>query len=325
MKYNFFKPIVTVIAIVSISFYSSCENEDLVVAESSNKIDLDQNEIPLPDSIAKTWIIPPHESKLSKGFVQDERSLYSLEDFDETDSLLKSVRYAYHRVNKDIKYEVMKVYRRNSDKFFYVMTTNLDYKVGNGCWVYNNDEKNAAYYGRLYTWETATKLASEFFLNLPLYNKDGKKLLDSYPTPGRLMKFEDVCDIIERDNIANLPQYGVSIDDFYGFVDDSLMLYYDAFVGGLDLKSDNLPARVLAGGRSREGVYSYLNDFGEFWLINGNPASPEFHYTLCIEKYFRGANHSVEYFNHAAYVNHMIMNTNAVSVRYVFEPIYRKR
>ena len=325
MKCIFFKPIVTVIAIVSIAFYSSCENEDLVVAESSNKIDLDQNEIPLPDSIAKTWIIPPHESKLSKGFVQDERILYSIEDLVETDSLLKSVRYACHRVNKDIKYEVMKVRRRNSDKFFYVMTTNLDYKVGDGCWVYDNREKNAAYYGRLYTWETAQKLASEFFLNLPLYNKDGKKLLDSYPTPGRLMKFEDVCDIIERDNIANLPQYGVSIDTLRLADPTTSMYYYDAFVAGLDYKADNLPARVLAGGRSREGVFSYLNDFGEFWLINGNPASPEFHYTLCIERYYRASNHDVEKYDHAAYVNHMIMNTNAVSVRYVFEPIYRKR
>lgn len=35
------------------------------------------------------------------------------------------------------------------------MTENLAYKTPNGCWAYNDDEKNVAIYGYLYNWETA--------------------------------------------------------------------------------------------------------------------------------------------------------------------------
>lgn len=35
------------------------------------------------------------------------------------------------------------------------MAENIAYKEDTGCWAYNNDESNAAKYGRLYNWETA--------------------------------------------------------------------------------------------------------------------------------------------------------------------------
>lgn len=37
------------------------------------------------------------------------------------------------------------------------MAQNLNFDVGNGCWIYEGDPKNGEKYGRLYTWEAAKK------------------------------------------------------------------------------------------------------------------------------------------------------------------------
>jgi len=39
------------------------------------------------------------------------------------------------------------------------MAENLAYKVGSGCWAYDNDQSNVAKYGYLYDWETAKTVA----------------------------------------------------------------------------------------------------------------------------------------------------------------------
>ena len=50
------------------------------------------------------------------------------------------------------------------------MTENLAYYGGNGCWAFNNDEKNIATYGRLYTWDAA-KAACPTGWHLPTDNE----------------------------------------------------------------------------------------------------------------------------------------------------------
>ena len=324
MGFNFLKTTVVTMGVAAIALFSSCENEDMQISKDSQDNQILESEISLPDSLSKQWIIPMHKNGLSKGYKGDFRWKGDFsERYSGDDSVLNSIRYVTY---KNKVYELMKVYRRNSDKYFYVMTTNLDYPVSKGCWAYDDNEKNVKFYGRLYTWQAAKELASKITLDLPIYKKNGDVYSSHYQTQGRLLTSEDVCDIIERESIGNNTDNGFYLDDIDPTTD---CFYYDIFIGGFDYITPEQPCRVLAGGRaSHSGVkrYDFLGDFGEFWLENTvEGAAAREHFTLCIQKYYRRSANDVKYYNHVAYINRMLTNENGVSVRLVFEPVYRKR
>ena len=69
------------------------------------------------------------------------------------------------------------------------MAENLAYKAKNGCWAYNNDEKNVALFGYLYTWETA-KISCPKGWHLP-NDKEWQQLIDylgGYDSAGGKLK-----------------------------------------------------------------------------------------------------------------------------------------
>lgn len=61
------------------------------------------------------------------------------------------------------------------------LVENLNYDVGDGCWIYGDDPKNEKKYGRLYTWEAAKKACPPGW-RLPT-NEEWNALLVSFGGP----------------------------------------------------------------------------------------------------------------------------------------------
>ncbi|MCB0553444.1 MAG: hypothetical protein KDD02_07820 [Phaeodactylibacter sp.] len=72
------------------------------------------------------------------------------------------------------------------------MAENLNFDIGEGCWFYDDDPRNGARYGRLYTWEAARKACPPGW-RLPT-DEEWKNLADSFG------EYSDNGDIIGDQN-----------------------------------------------------------------------------------------------------------------------------
>lgn len=225
---------------------------------------------------------------------------------------------AYHIIDKDIQYKVLKVPRsKDRTKYFYIMVENLNFKTGKGCWAYDNNEKNVEKYGRLYTWGTANSLAREFYMILPVY-VNGEEV-DQMKSFGRLPKMEDILDIIAEDTLGHLPEYGHRLvetnrSNYYN-------RYYDIFITGIDPVYDlgNIP--LFAGVRHPDSPYNvkpfkFLNEKGLIWLRDGK-GTPDHEYL-----WFEPIKNDSRVYDCTMFNNAMTHDSNGCSVRLVFEPEY---
>ena len=234
-------------------------------------------------------------------------------------------------------YKVMKVYRRNSNHYFYIMMENLDcpYEAPTdtqiSCWTYGGDESNAKTYGRLYTWEAANALRHKFSMDLAKYAADGVTVrIPDFTCFARLMNKEDVLDLLESDTIGNLYYNSISLnDDYY----DKDSCYYDAFVFGTEHAHGNEANAYHSLGGMRDMYYTEhvlyeenhyywdKNKMGHFWTSEKPGKSDKEHIPLHIMR--RSVTGTVYEF--VAFWNAGWDNRNGFSVRYVFEPSYARR
>lgn len=268
------------------------------------------------------YIRKNQNKKLSKGYDFD------LSDFIETDT-------AYYVNDKSIKYLVMKVNRKASKGFFYIMLENLSIKSNDGCWVFADDEKNVPVYGRLYNWETADKLSSKIKMRVPMYKSDS--ITEVYPgkkfsVSGRLPELRDVLDILEITgefpNYVDERAYDLTYnreisDDFF----------YDAFIAGIEDGNgdDESTYHTLGGWRNTaysekpsdyyiNGIYADLNNRGTFWTAgktNKTGNSP-----FIIQRRYVWFD-TEEIYDYRAYFG-SYSKSYGFSVRYVFDPIYKR-
>lgn len=301
-KIRFILPMVVVFVMAIVSF-SSCEKEE---ASGGGNVDSLPNVIYAPVKGENLeWSFDAPAPKLSKGYHHDA-------DWWEYGT-------AYYKDNTSHTFKTLKVYRRNDpDKYFYVMLTNLDIKADKHCWAYNDDERNVAKYGYMYTWmkaeELARKVYMEFYLPAP---RTGNLTLSK--RFGRLMTFEDLKDILESDVIPEQAKDGNQLRE-----DNGGDMFYDAFVFGPEYAYGDFtnPAQHTLGGNRAPDWYTEkemaryggLNLWGNFWL-NEKEYNPDYHYFLTVQ---RGG--GKEKFDYSAFVNHMMRDYNGLSVRYVFDP-----
>ncbi|MBO7441163.1 MAG: hypothetical protein J6U21_15935 [Bacteroidales bacterium] len=286
------------------------------------------------------WKLPARQKSLSKGIIANEAGLYPLMSPVLGYKLIDTVNFVYHNTNYSVR--VMRVDRKSEPgKYFYVMIDNLNVQMDTACWAYADNSSNASTYGRLYTWNAANALTPYITMDLPIYSADNPTdpLLGgfTFPTPAKILSWQDVCDIIESDTIGHLPVYGYTVDqNVYAPGHGSLGLplyYYDVFVGGLEwsgYKDYTRGLHTLAGFRNTyqqdpmywsvwvNGWYTYLNEVALIWLRDQSPlAGPNdpFHYPLEIDY--------DEDYNYTAFINAMHWDQYGFSVRYVFEPRYQ--
>ena len=138
---------VLLLLISCVCFVACQEEDDVAIAIDSGGIQRD-NAIAIGDTALSTvsdgvrwhYIVPSKGKPISKGF-----------SFETDESIIS---YCQYSSDERDAYPVMKVQRRNSDRYFYVMVKNLDLPYANGGWAYGDDERNVDTYGRLtyYDW-----------------------------------------------------------------------------------------------------------------------------------------------------------------------------
>ena len=300
---KFILPMVVLLVMAIVSF-SSCEKEEYT--SSGGSADSLPNVIYAPVKGENfEWSFNTPAPQLSKGY-------YIWDYWD--------LGTAYDAENESHTFQTLKVYRRNDpDKYFYVMLTNLDIKVSEHCWAYEDNNANVRKYGYLYTWMKANELASRVYMELPYRNpRNGR--IGMRKTAGRLMTFEDLKDILESDVVPEQSYDGDQLRKGELPSNDG-DFYYDAFVFGPNRATDfDVSAQhSLAGSRVPEWFaeqevkrYDGLNSMGYFWLAE-KEYNPDYHYFLYVQRRLSGKRYSL-------FVNHMIRDYNGLAVRYVFEP-----
>lgn len=123
------------------------------------------------------------------------------------------------------------------------MAQNLNYDVGEGCWVYDNDPKNGEKYGRLYTWKAAQKACP----------------------PGWRLPTDD-----EWRAMAKV--FGGCDDD----ANDGGKAANDALIEG---GSSGFSAR-LGGYRLFDGDFGLLGSWGEYWSATERGSDRAWYYTF---------------------------------------------
>lgn len=308
--------------------FSACQKEEAIEAQgiqeetACSTVSANTGDVLVYNGKPMRWEMSKSIS-LSKG-----KNINSCDWFDFANSIYgldidtSSCRYAN---DPSVRYKTLKVYRRNSTKYFYVMIENLDIPWSSGCYSYKNNDIYVSNYGRLYTWGAANTIASNFKMDLEICNSTGSRvLLSPYTVSGHLPTMEDILDIMEADSICHLPQYGKSMEYYYDNI-ESYKLYYDAFVFGIETASGN-PAggyHTLAGGRNGTygvpelDLYSNINKEGYYWTsaTNGYATTAHYHFRV-----LRQDNYNT--YDYVAFINFMLENNCGCSVRYVFEPKY---
>ena len=127
------------------------------------------------------------------------------------------------------------------------MAENLNFDVGAGCWVYDDEPKNGAQYGRLYTWEAAMKACPPGW-RLPT-DGEWKEMLNSVG---------GYFDWAERKDIGD-PKKA-----------------YEFLIGNGNSGFNAL----LGGGRNSNGEYLGLGRFGYCWSATGSGADNAWLYSF---------------------------------------------
>ena len=292
-------------------FFSACQDEEFEknkITQESSIVHIDQA---FNQSISALRSIPTQQS-LSKGYYMD------LSFIDEPIEYSECV----YIPDNTIRYKTMKVKRRNSDKYFYIMVENVGVRLDSACSAYNNLESLVPKYGRLYTWNAANALAPHFKMTLPVYNANGDSITSSVAR-GHLITAEDMYDLLEIDSIGMNPDLGYSVDDCNN---NWGRFYADAFIFGIE-SADADPTKGYA---SLAGCYSEhispihfwdLNLLGGFWT--------DMHYDSFTSSHQPLQLRLVDNWNYVYYClyghNVAVYNSDRLSVRYVFEPRYLNR
>lgn len=323
------------LVLISCVCFVACQEEDNVAIDSDSGGIQGDNAMTIVDTALSIvsdgvrwhYIVPSKKETISKGF-----------SFETDESIIS---YCQFSSDGQDAYPVMKVQRRNSDKYFYVMVKNLDLPYTNGGWAYGDDERNVDTYGRLYTWTAAYELQNSVKMKLPIYKADGTPLkvggnICYASVYGKFMSHQDFDDIIECDTVGWLPESGYGIEDMYM---TSNNFYYDTFLGGIEtgsgMESDAYGS--LGGFRDTQAqnnaplyvnyFYLNLNREGGFWLKEGTGRDLNGgHRVLNIcRTYYSWYSETTTYYDWTAYSNVTRSNKYGYSVRYIFEPVYRER
>ncbi len=325
LNYHIMKKIIkkTLFALAIISFMISivsCEKEEVTISTHSDDEECRMYAANEYIPYGQQWnlsVLSPNA--ISKGYYINLSDLGKEYQFDS----------CTYKKDKSVRYKVMKINRRNSDKYFYIMLENLSVKLDTGCCAYQYSEANAAKYGRLYSWYAANALAQDFTMKLPIYKVDGT-VIQGLTVKGRLPNKEDIYDLLEVDSLGYNYDNGFSIDDCYdqGVADVSKYMYYDMFLFGIeDADADDSKAFHCLGGSYSDPhncsqTFNGLNQRGSFWTSVSYLNSKSGHQPLRID-YKNNSGNTFNFVASALFsVNATIYDNERLSVRYVFEPKY---
>ncbi len=301
--------------------FVSCEREDdseMPNAKQAECIKYAANDN-IPDAQQWNLSVTRKSPSLSKGYYIDLSLLGKGYEFDS----------CTYRKNRNVHYKVMKIYRRNSNKYFYIMMENLNINLDTGCCAYNRSESNAAKYGRLYSWFAANAAAQDFTMKVPIYKANGDSI-PGYTVKGRLPNEEDIYDLLEVESLGMNCYKGFSIDDCYdqGLADDSKHMYYDMFLFGMeDADADDTKAFPRLGGgysdpHNCSQMFAGLNEWGQYWTSVAHLNCSSGHKPFRID--YKDNSGNTYNFVASAYfsTNVTVYDNERLSVRYVFEPKY---
>ncbi len=283
----------------------SCEKETETISQSV--IEQSTDSILTINGKRMEWKLNlKNGNKLSKGFHMN------------TSDLGLEFGTAYYTQDPSKRYTTMKVRRRNSERYFYIMIENLDIELDTACWAYKNDESYVSKYGRMYTWNSGHALAKKINMKLPVYDTDGNVIAKSVGTPGRLLNTEDVLDIIEAETIGNLPTCGYHAESDY---EKWGSFYFDTFVFGVEDADGDLSKghSVLSGNRLGGGGYTGLNKAGYYWMDDGVDFIKKAHYEF---RFAKETHTETDVLNYSAFINSLAANSFGHTIRCVFEPRY---
>jgi len=156
----------------------------------------------------------------------------------------------------------------------YAVGTSID-----SVWAFNNDEANAAIYGRLYNWTAAMKLPPEYL---------NKKITVKYPHQGvcptgwhvpSYVEWQTLQDYCGGENIAGKKLKTI------GNIEDGTGLWDKDTAEPLGDEGTNASgfSAVPGGIRGSDGTYAYLGDGAHFW--SSSPSGNEYAWSRYLWSY----------------------------------------